>query len=69
MTWLTAQAAASYLRVSTRVVLRWAKKGQLPAYRLSGTRRCTWRFRAEDLDRHLVAQCPPLPVRSETEPK
>jgi len=69
MTWLTAREAASYLRVSARVVLRWARKGQIPAYRLSGTRRCAWRFRAEDLDRHLVAQCAALPVRSETEAK
>ena len=55
--WLTAREAALYLRVAHRTVLEWAKDGKIPAHRLSGTRRCTWRFRADELDRAML--CPP----------
>jgi excisionase family DNA binding protein len=48
--WLTAHEAAQYLRVAHRTILEWAKTGKVPAYRLSGTLRCTWRFRADELD-------------------
>jgi excisionase family DNA binding protein len=48
--WLTAKEAAQYLRVAHRTVLEWAKTGKIPAHRLSGTARVTWRFRAVDLD-------------------
>jgi excisionase family DNA binding protein len=48
--WLTAREAAQYLRVAHRTVLQWAKEGRIPAHRLSGTARVTWRFRADELD-------------------
>ncbi len=48
--WLNAREAAQYLRVAHRTVLEWAKTGKIPAHRLSGTLRCTWRFRADELD-------------------
>lgn len=48
--WLTAREAAAYLKVAHRTILEWAKKGLIPAHRLSGTLRCTWRFRADELD-------------------
>jgi excisionase family DNA binding protein len=48
--WLTALEAAQYLRVEPRTLLMWARQGKVKGYVLSGTRRVTWRFRAEDLD-------------------
>ena len=53
--WLTAAEAAQYLRVAHRTILGWAKSGKIPAHRLSGTRRCTWRFRADELDGAITA--------------
>jgi excisionase family DNA binding protein len=51
--WLTAAEAALYLRVAHRTVLEWAKTGRIPAHRLSGTLRVTYRFRAAELDAML----------------
>jgi excisionase family DNA binding protein len=51
--WLTATEAAQYLRVKPRTILSWAKRGTIPAHRLSGCKRITWRFRREDLDAML----------------
>jgi excisionase family DNA binding protein len=51
--WLTAVEAAEVLRVKHRTVLRWAKTGQIPAHRLSGSRRVTWRFLKSELDAML----------------
>jgi excisionase family DNA binding protein len=48
--WLTASEAAAHLRVAHRTVLVWAKMGRIPAHRLSGAQRVTWRFRADELD-------------------
>jgi excisionase family DNA binding protein len=53
--WLTAAEAALYLRVAHRTVLEWAKTGRIPAHRLSGTLRVTYRFRAAELDAMLCA--------------
>jgi len=51
----TAREAALYVRVSHRTILEWAKTGRIPAHRLSGTDRITWRFRAEELDGAMMA--------------
>ena len=48
--WLTAPEAAQYLRVEPRTLLMWARQGKVKGYVLSGTKRVTWRFLAEDLD-------------------
>jgi excisionase family DNA binding protein len=48
--WLTGPEAAQYLRIETRTLLMWARQGKVRGYVLSGTKRVTWRFRAEDLD-------------------
>jgi excisionase family DNA binding protein len=53
--WLNAREAAQYLRVAHRTILEWAKKGLIPAHRLSGTARVTWRFRADELDDAMMA--------------
>lgn len=53
MTWMNAVEAAQYLRVAHRTVLLWAKTGRIPAHRLSGAQRITYRFRADELDAHL----------------
>jgi len=53
--WLTAREAAQYLRVAHRTLLQWAKEGRIPAHRLSGTARVTWRFRADELDGAIMA--------------
>ena len=51
--WLTANEAASYLKVQPRTVLKWAKQGRIPAHPLSGTSRVTWRFLKSELDAML----------------
>ncbi len=48
--WLTGREAAAYLRVNHRTVLLWARQGKIPAHKLSGTRRCVWRFLKPELD-------------------
>jgi len=47
---MNAREAAQYLRVAHRTVLEWAKSGRIPAHRLSGLSRITWRFLAAELD-------------------
>lgn len=37
--WLTANEAATYLKVSPRTLLMWARRGKVKAYVLSGTER------------------------------
>jgi excisionase family DNA binding protein len=53
--WLTAEEAASYLKVKPRSLLLWVRQGRVQAYALSGTKRRTWRFRRQDLDTALLA--------------
>jgi excisionase family DNA binding protein len=48
--WLTAQEAASYLRISPRTLLSWVREGHLKGYPLHGVKRRVWRFRVQDLD-------------------
>jgi excisionase family DNA binding protein len=52
---MNAREAAIYLRVGHRTVLQWAKEGHIPAHRLSGTARVTWRFLASELDGAMMA--------------
>jgi excisionase family DNA binding protein len=52
--WLTAAEAAAYLKVANRTILEWAKTGRIPAHRLSGTLRVTWRFRCDELDNAMM---------------
>ena len=52
--WLTADEAAGYLRVKTRTLLLWARRGRVRGYPLSGIRRRVWRFRKVDLDAALL---------------
>ena len=55
--WLTANEAASYLKIEPRTLLLWARQGKLKGFTLSGTHRHVWRFRPEDLDGAMM----PLP--------
>src|ERR1035437_7443620 len=48
--WMTASEAATYLKTAPRSLLRLVRDGKLPAYRLSGSKRHTYRFLARDLD-------------------
>jgi excisionase family DNA binding protein len=52
--WLTAEEAASYLRIKRRTLLLWVRQGKLLACGLSGTKRHVWRFRRADLDSFLL---------------
>ena len=52
--WLTAAEAAEYLKVSRRSIVKWARRGHIPAHRLSGGRH-TWRFLRSELDAMLTA--------------
>ena len=51
--WLTATEAALYLKVKPRTLALWARQGKVPAHRLSGVRRCIWRFLRSELDAML----------------
>ncbi len=62
--WLTAREAAAYLRAKPRTLLLWARQGRVRGYRLSGTKRCVWRFRREDLDAALTASQPAAVLES-----
>jgi excisionase family DNA binding protein len=53
--WLTAAEAAAYLKVRPAILLLWARRGKIPAHKLSGTRRCVWRFLRSELDAMLSA--------------
>jgi excisionase family DNA binding protein len=53
--WLTANEAALYLKVQPRTILKWAKQGSIPAHRLSGAQRVTWRFLKSELDRAMLS--------------
>jgi excisionase family DNA binding protein len=53
--WLTAREAAAYLKVKPRTLVRWARGRNVPAHRLSGTGRITWRFLRSELDAMLGA--------------
>jgi excisionase family DNA binding protein len=50
---LTARQVADLLGVSTETVLRWTRRGDLPAIRLPGG---AIRFREDELDEWLVAR-------------
>jgi excisionase family DNA binding protein len=51
--WLTSREAAEYLHVAPRTLAQWARDGRIPAHRLSGTQRCTYRFLKTELDSML----------------
>jgi excisionase family DNA binding protein len=57
--WLTSAEAGAYLKISSRTVVRWARNGQIPAHRLSGTGRITWRFLRSELDAKLCESSGP----------
>lgn len=52
--WLTAAEAAAHLKVRPRTLLLWVRQGRIPAHRLSGVRRCVWRFLRSELDAMLT---------------
>lgn len=52
--WLTAAEAAAHLKVRPRTLLLWVRQGRVPAHRLSGVRRCVWRFLRSELDAMLI---------------
>lgn len=47
---LTAREVADRLGVTAETILRWTRRGELPAIRLPGTARGRLRYRAEDVD-------------------
>ena len=53
--WLTLKEAAAYLKVEQRTLALWARRGKVPAHRLSGVQRCIWRFLRNELDAMLLA--------------
>ena len=46
--------AADHLKVKPRTLAQWAREGKVPAHRLSGTQRVTWRFLRQELDAMLM---------------
>jgi excisionase family DNA binding protein len=55
MEWLDSREAAQYLKIKPRTLAAWARQGKVPAHRLSGVKRCVWRFLRTELDAIL---CP-----------
>ena len=57
--WLTASEAAGYLKVKPRTLLQRVRDRKVPAHKLSGTKRCVWRFLKPELDAMLwpVIRC------------
>jgi excisionase family DNA binding protein len=53
--WMNSREAAAYLKVKPRTLVRWARSGCIPAHRLSGRARCTYRFLRSELDAMLCA--------------
>jgi excisionase family DNA binding protein len=53
--WLTSTEAAAYLKVKPRTLVRWARGRQIPAHKLSGFSRVTYRFLRSELDAMLGA--------------
>lgn len=53
--WLTPCEAAAYIHVRPATLLLWVRRGKVPAHRLSGSRRCVWRFLKSELDAMLGA--------------
>jgi excisionase family DNA binding protein len=64
--WLTAAEAAAHLKVAHRTLVRWARNGHVPAHRLSGTGRITWRFLRSELDAKLCGSSRPHAEREAT---
>jgi len=52
--WLTSSEAAEHLKVKRRTLLQWVRDGKVPAHKLSGTKRCIWRFLKNELDAMLM---------------
>ena len=53
--WLTLYEAAAYLKIEPRTLGLWARQGKVPAHKLSGIRRCIWRFLKSELDAMLLS--------------
>ncbi len=53
--WLTVAEAAKHLKIKPRTASEWARQGRIPAHKLSGHQRCTWRFLRHELDAMLSA--------------
>jgi len=51
--WLTLEEAAAHLKIKPRTLALWARQKKVPAHRLSGIRRCIWRFLRPELDAML----------------
>ena len=52
--WLTLREAAAYLKIRPATLGLWVRAGKAPGHRLSGTRRCVWRFLRSELDDMLA---------------
>ena len=52
--WLTLKEAAGYLKIRPRTLALWARQGRVPGHKLSGTRRCVYRFLRSELDAMLL---------------
>jgi excisionase family DNA binding protein len=52
--WLNTTEAARHLKVKPRTLAQWARENKVPAHRLSGNQRVTWRFLRVELDAMLL---------------
>ncbi len=49
------KGASAYLKVKPRTLAQWVKQQKVPGHKLSGTRRCVWRFLQSELDAMLTS--------------
>jgi excisionase family DNA binding protein len=55
---VTAAEVARYLSLSPRTVAKMAREGRLPAHRISGSERKTWRFKLSEVEAYLASNSP-----------
>jgi excisionase family DNA binding protein len=63
--YVSPEEAAEFLRITRLKVIRMARSGALPAHPLGKGKRCQWRFKFSELDRHMQrgVNSPNPPVR------
>jgi excisionase family DNA binding protein len=52
---VSATEIAKYLNISPRTVAKMAREGRLPAHRISGSKRKTWRFRISEITEFVIS--------------
>ena len=54
--YVDADEVAAFLKTNRLKVIRMARRGLLPAHPLQGGKRCQWRFKLSELDKHMQGE-------------